>query len=73
MRQSIRKAAPDAVETMSYSMPIFDLNGKHVVFFAGWKHHISLANYLSLELAALKEITQELASLFSLILPISSR
>jgi uncharacterized protein YdhG (YjbR/CyaY superfamily) len=23
-------------------MPTFDLNGKHLVFFAGWKHHISL-------------------------------
>jgi uncharacterized protein YdhG (YjbR/CyaY superfamily) len=42
MRQSIQKAAPDAVETMSYGIPTFNLNGKHVVFFAGWKHHISL-------------------------------
>ena len=42
VRQSIRKAAPDAVETTSYDMPTFDLNGKHLVFFAGWKHHISL-------------------------------
>ena len=42
MRQSIQKAAPDAVETISYNIPTFDLHGKHVVFFAGWKHHISL-------------------------------
>jgi uncharacterized protein YdhG (YjbR/CyaY superfamily) len=42
VRQSIRKAAPDAVETISYDMPTFDWNGKHLVFFAGWKHHISL-------------------------------
>ena len=42
VRQSIRKAAPDAVETISYDMPTFDLHGKHLVFFAGWKHHISL-------------------------------
>ena len=42
VRQSIHKAAPDAVETISYDMPTFDLNGKHLVFFAGWKHHISL-------------------------------
>jgi len=42
MRQSIQKAAPEATETMSYGMPTFDLNGKHLVFFAGWKHHISL-------------------------------
>jgi uncharacterized protein YdhG (YjbR/CyaY superfamily) len=42
VRQSIQKAAPDAVETISYGMPTFDLKGKHLVFFAGWKHHISL-------------------------------
>lgn len=42
MRQIIQKAAPDAVETISYNMPTFDLNGEHLVFFAGWKHHISL-------------------------------
>ncbi len=42
VKQAIQKAAPDAVETMSYGIPTFDLNGKHLVFFAGWKHHISL-------------------------------
>ena len=42
VRQAIHKAAPEAAETMSYAIPTFDLNGKHVVFFAGWKHHISL-------------------------------
>lgn len=42
IRQAIQKAAPEAVETMSYGIPTFDLNGKHLVFFAAWKHHISL-------------------------------
>ena len=42
VRQAIRKVAPEAVETISYGMPTFDLNGKHLVFFAGWKHHVSL-------------------------------
>src|SRR5438270_8669003 len=42
VRQSIQKAAPETVETMSYVIPTFNLNGKHLVFFAGWKHHISL-------------------------------
>jgi uncharacterized protein YdhG (YjbR/CyaY superfamily) len=40
--QIIRHAAPEATETISYGMPTFDLNGKHLVFFAGWKQHISL-------------------------------
>jgi uncharacterized protein YdhG (YjbR/CyaY superfamily) len=42
IRQAIHRAAPDAVETMSYKIPTFDLNGKHLVFFACWKQHISL-------------------------------
>ncbi len=42
IRQTIRKAAPGATETISYGMPTFDLNGEHLVFFAGWKRHISV-------------------------------
>lgn len=42
MRQTIHHIAPDATETMSYGMPTFDRSGKHLVFFAGWKHHVSL-------------------------------
>ncbi len=42
VRQAIQKAAPEAAETISYGIPTFNLNGKHLVFFAGWKHHISL-------------------------------
>ena len=42
IRQAIQKAAPEAVETISYGIPTFNLHGKHLVFFAGWKHHISL-------------------------------
>lgn len=42
VRQAIRQAAPEAVEAISYGIPTFDLNGKHLVFFAGWKRHISV-------------------------------
>ncbi len=42
VRQAIRRAAPDVTETMSYGMPTYDRNGKHLVFFAGWKRHVSL-------------------------------
>jgi uncharacterized protein YdhG (YjbR/CyaY superfamily) len=40
VRQTIRKAAPDAVEAISYQMPTFKLNGKNLVHFAAWKSHI---------------------------------
>ena len=42
VRQAIRKAAPEATETISYGIPTFDLHGKRLVYFAGWKHHISV-------------------------------
>ncbi len=42
LRQVIREAAPQATETISYGIPTFDLNGKHLVFFAGWKRHIAV-------------------------------
>jgi len=42
LRALIRVAAPDATETISYAMPTFDLNGKHLVHFAGFAHHVGL-------------------------------
>lgn len=40
MRQTIRKAAPEAVEAISYQMPTYKFNGKNLVHFAAWKNHI---------------------------------
>jgi len=40
MRQTIRKAAPQAEEAISYQMPTFKLNGRNLVHFAGYKHHV---------------------------------
>ena len=40
MRQTIKKAAPTAEETLGYQMPTFKLNGKNLVHFAAFKHHI---------------------------------
>lgn len=39
MRQTITKAAPEAVEAISYQIPTFKLNG-NLVWFAGFKNHI---------------------------------
>jgi uncharacterized protein YdhG (YjbR/CyaY superfamily) len=40
MRGLIRDAAPGATETISYAIPTFDLNGVHLVHFAGYAKHI---------------------------------
>ncbi len=39
MRTTIKRAAPDAQEVISYAMPGFKLNGP-LVFFAAFKNHI---------------------------------
>lgn len=41
IRSTIRNAAPDARETISYQMPAFTLNGV-LVYFAAFKKHIGL-------------------------------
>ena len=41
IRATIQKAAPDAKEKISYSMPAFEQNGI-VVYFAAFKNHIGL-------------------------------
>jgi uncharacterized protein YdhG (YjbR/CyaY superfamily) len=41
VRETIRRAAPEAVETISYQMPAFRQHGI-LVYFAAWKKHIGL-------------------------------
>lgn len=40
MRELVAAHAPGATETISYAMPTFDLNGRHLVHFAGYAHHV---------------------------------
>jgi len=40
IKYTIKIAAPDALESISYQMPVFKLKGKNLVYFAGWKNHI---------------------------------
>ena len=42
IRQTIHETVPEATETIRYGIPTFDLNGQHLVFFAGWKQSLSL-------------------------------
>ena len=40
VRSTIRDSAPEASETISYAIPTFDLNGRHLVHFAGFDRHV---------------------------------
>lgn len=42
LRNIIITMAPNAVESISYGMPGYKLNGKPLVYFAGYKAHIGL-------------------------------
>jgi uncharacterized protein YdhG (YjbR/CyaY superfamily) len=40
VRTICREEAPGATETISYAIPTFDLQGRHLCHFAGFKHHL---------------------------------
>lgn len=42
VRSTIATAAPAAAETISYQMPTFTLNGRHLIHFGAYKKHIGL-------------------------------
>ncbi|MBX3442220.1 MAG: DUF1801 domain-containing protein [Planctomyces sp.] len=57
VRQTIRAAAPDAREVISYQMPAFRQHGI-LVFFAAWKNHIGLYPPISGDKALEKAIAR---------------
>ena len=42
IRKLIHALVPDAKEKISYQMACFELNGRNLIHFAGWKKHVSL-------------------------------
>ena len=59
VRRIIRKALPDAEETISYRIPTYKRNGQYVVYFAAFRQHWSLYPVTGAVRAQLK---RELAS-----------
>lgn len=42
IRALAHEAVPQATETISYGIPTIDVDGEHLVSFAGWKKHIAM-------------------------------
>ena len=57
VREAIRRAAPEADETISYQMPAFKQHGI-LVYFAAWKKHIGLYPPISGDKAVEKAIVR---------------
>lgn len=57
IRETIRAVAPKVKEKISYQIACFELNGKNLVHFAGWKGHVSMYPIPS----GTKEFTKEIS------------
>lgn len=42
VRDAMRAGAPGTEEAISYGIPTFMLEGRYLMYFAGWKRHISV-------------------------------
>jgi uncharacterized protein YdhG (YjbR/CyaY superfamily) len=42
VRRTMREAAPGTEETISYGIPTLTLDGRYVIYFSGWKAHLSV-------------------------------
>ena len=56
VRQAIHRAAPAAIESISYGMPAFSRNGRSLLYFAGWKHHVAVYSIPTMSPALEKEL-----------------
>jgi uncharacterized protein YdhG (YjbR/CyaY superfamily) len=57
VRSTIKEAAPKAEELISYGMRAYKLNGRPLVYFAGYEHHIGFYPTPSAILAFKKELS----------------
>jgi uncharacterized protein YdhG (YjbR/CyaY superfamily) len=56
VRQTIRGVVPSPGEKISYQLPTITLDGKALVYFGGWKEHVSFYPIPPLDDALAKEI-----------------
>ena len=42
VREIVKRAVPEAEETVSYGIPTMTYRGKYLIYFAAYKHHMSI-------------------------------
>lgn len=71
VRRTARTAAPAADETISYGIPTLTLNGRDLVSFAAWKHHIGLYPLPAVDDAIAQELAPYRAAKSTVRFPLS--
>jgi uncharacterized protein YdhG (YjbR/CyaY superfamily) len=71
LRQTLRNALPGYGEKVSYQMPTVTVNGKPLMYFAAWKHHIGLYPIPTLDEPLEEEISAYRAAKDTVRLPLS--
>ncbi|HET7243581.1 MAG TPA: DUF1801 domain-containing protein [Streptosporangiaceae bacterium] len=70
VRRRILSVVPEAGEKISYQIPAVTLNGRTLVHFAAWKHHISLYPVPDADPAFAAELAPHLAGKGTLRFPL---
>ena len=70
IRATIKAAVPEAEEKISYQIPTFELDGRNLIHFAGWKKHVSLYPIPAGDEAFEKKIAQYIAGKGTLKFPL---
>lgn len=56
LRAAVRAAAPGAVESIRYDIPSYKLEGRPMISFGAWKHHVGLYPVHALDDALEREV-----------------
>ena len=70
IRRTIQAAGPDAGERISYGIAAYTLGGRDLVYFAGWKKHISVYPVPTGDPELTQELTPYLAAKGTLKFPL---
>jgi uncharacterized protein YdhG (YjbR/CyaY superfamily) len=70
VRSTIHGAVPEAGERISYGIAAFTLGGRDLVYFAGWKKHISVYPVPGEDADLARELTPYLAAKGTLKFPL---
>jgi uncharacterized protein YdhG (YjbR/CyaY superfamily) len=71
IREIVHKATPEAEEVISYAIPAFRLRKRNLIYFAGWKEHVSLYPIPSGSAAFREEIAPYVAGRGTLKFPLN--